>query len=585
MSYIDPKIIEEIRQKADIMDVVGNYLPLTKKGSSYLALCPFHDDSNPSMHVNREKQIYKCFVCNAGGNVYNFVQRYEGVSFVEAVQIIADQVGYPLEIAPVFEKTIDPHLQSLQQVMQEASRFAQYQLKNESSEPLAAFLEARQLDAKIISYFELGYNGHTQAMTQFLQGKNYHDELLVSSDLSRLVENRLRDTFYDRVLFPIQDSSGQVVGFSGRSIMGSDVKYINTGNTPLYQKGHILYNYHRVLDPLLKNDVVILCEGVMDVIAFYKAGFRKVIASLGTALTDQQVTLLSQLRSDIVLAYDGDEAGIKANYQIGQRLRQANLQVSVLHNKTELDPDDLLNTLGKEALVQMVQTPMHWLEFVLDYGKKLYNLGAYEGRKDFAQFFLKHLRQVDRLDQVNFIRQLATLTDFEYSDLEGLLNQMGQPEKPSRRSLVSTKKPLPILNIEKEILVYILKSKQFAIYFRDNLGYLIHPQMTNLALLLIDQYNHVDEIDLAAMLSTSLSELQQEVLITLLENEQFNVDLTLGGLQEAIKQIEIIDLKGLLQQLEQRAQGELLVEKKAQYIQQMVEIQHKIQLLTEDFNE
>ncbi len=585
MSYIDPKIIEEIRQKADIMDVVGNYLPLTKKGSSYLALCPFHDDSNPSMHVNREKQIYKCFVCNAGGNVYNFVQRYEGVSFVEAVKIIADQVGYPLDIAPVFEKMTDPHLEVLQQVMQEASRFAQYQLKNESSEALTKFLEVRQLDAKIISYFELGYNGPAQAMTSFLQGKNYEDELLVVSDLSRLVDDRLRDTFYNRVLFPIQDSSGQVVGFSGRSIVESDVKYINTANTPLYQKGHVLYNYHRVLDPLLKNDVVILCEGVMDVIAFYKAGFRKVVASLGTALTDQQVSLLSQLRSDIVLAYDGDEAGIKANYQIGQRLRQANLQVSVLNNSTPLDPDDLLNSLGKEALIQMVETPMHWLEFVLDYGKTLYNLGAYEGRKDFAQFFLKHLRQVDRLDQVNFIRQLATLTDFEYSDLESLLNQMEQPEKSTRRPLVSTKQPLPILNIEKEILVYILKSKQFAIYFRDNLGYLIHPQMTNLALLLIDQYNHVDEIDLAAMLSTSLSELQQEVLITLLENEQFNVDLTLGGLQEAIKQIEIIDLKGLLQQLEQRAQGELLVEKKAQYIQQMVEIQHKIQLLTEDFHE
>ena len=302
MAYIDPKIIEEIRQKADIMDIVAHYLPLTKKGNSYLALCPFHDDNNPSMHVNREKQIYKCFVCNAGGNVFNFVQNYEGISFVEAIKIVADLVGYPLSLEPSYEAPVDPRLKQLQHLLQEALRFVQYQIKNDPSEELQAFLKQRQLDEPIISYFELGYNGGGNAMTEFLIGKNYTDDALVATDISRLVDNSLRDTFYNRVLFPIHDRYGLPVGFSGRAVGPSEVKYINTASTSLYQKGELLYNYHRVLDPLLKSEPLILCEGVMDVVAFHRAGFRKTVASLGTALTDSQVKLLSQLRSDVILA-------------------------------------------------------------------------------------------------------------------------------------------------------------------------------------------------------------------------------------------------------------------------------------------
>ena len=256
-----------------------------------------------------------------------------------------------------------------------------------------------------------------------------------------------------------------------------------------------------------------------------------------------------------------------------------------MNNNTSLDPDDILKQQGQDVFKRMVEAPKHWLEFVLDYGKTLYHLGAYEGRKDFAQFVLQHLRSVDQMDQTNFLRQLATLTDFEFSDLEQSLQMLTTSKSSPKRQVAPVKKPVAVLNIEKEILVYILKSKQFALYFRDNLGYLIHPQMTDLVLLLIDQYNYVDQIEIASLFSTALSELQREVLNSLLENEQFNYELTLDGLQEAIKQIEIIDLKGLLQQLQQKVKSEPLVAKKTQYIQQMVEIQQKIQLLTEDFHE
>ncbi len=584
MSYIDQKTLDELRSKADIADVIGNYLPLTKKGSNFVALCPFHDDSNPSLNINREKQIFKCFVCNAGGNVFSFVQRYEGISFVEAVSKIANLVGFSLNLDLSHQPKIDPQIKEMYDLVDEVLRFTRYQLKNDSNEALQAFLKARHLDANTANYFELGYNGGDNIMTNFLKQKNYPDELLVKVDVAKLVDERLRDTFFNRVLFPIHNDQGQVVAFSGRSIQADNaVKYINTANTPIYQKGDILYNYHRVLDPLLKAEAVILCEGVMDVIAFYKAGFKKVVASLGTALTKEQIQKLKGLRSEIILAYDGDKAGKTASYQIGKALIKENLKVSLMNNKSTFDPDDIIRKEGKEALVRMINEPQHWLEFVIDYGFTLFNLTAYEGRKDYAQFVLSHLVNIDPLDQATFLRKLSTISQFELEDLQAQIKTIHKQETTRIQAVKPTvKEKIDILNVEKEILVYLLNSKQFALYFRDNLGYLIHPQWTNLALMLVDMYNQTPQLDMASVLSLPLSSAQHEVLVSLIENELYDYEMTLDGLKAAIKQIEIIDLEGLLEQLEKKAHAEMLAEKKAQYTLQMIEIQHKIELLLEE---
>lgn len=517
------------------------------------------------MSVSSSKQIYKCFVCGAGGNVFTFVKDYEEVSFVEAVVKVAATIG--IDISNALEHSgpsISKETQKYFDIMNDATSFYSYQLKTSKDELVGDFLRQRKIDETLIDNFQLGLSSSQNQLTTFLTSKGYTYEDLVAINLVRRQDESFSDVFYDRLLFPIADHKGQVVGFSGRAISANNsVKYINTSSTPIYSKGDLLYNYHRVNDREMKKEALVITEGVMDVLAFYKAGYQRVIASLGTAFTPNQAQLVKRLNTHVVLAYDKDAAGLSATYQIGNLLSENNVKLSVYNNTTSLDPDDYQKEKGSNALIETINTAKHWIEFVIEYATSLYSLHSYQSKKEVVSFVFKHLARFEPFDQTYFINQLADLTGFNNIDLHNQLSNVDkvttrtQPLKNKRR--VRPKSTL--LRSEKEILSLIINSKQAAYYFRDELGFLIDPDANQLALMILETYTHHDVIEIADLLNKQLSNNQLDILMNL-DEEPIAQENIKDVLFDDMKHIQMVAIDQQIQDLQEKAQSELDINQK-----------------------
>lgn len=578
MSRISEEKLNEIRGQVNIREIISEYIPLTQRGQNYWAICPFHDDHNPSLSVSESKQIYKCFTCGAGGNVFTFVRDYENISFIEAVVKIAETVNIDLSFALSSQKSYEEPLEikRKREIMQESNRFYHYQLKNSKAPNVLDFLEKRQIDGDMIDTFSLGLADSSNQLTRFLLSKGYSEEELSELDLIRRYGSEYNDVFYDRLLFPIQDADGSVIGYSGRAIyLENDVKYINTSGTPLYTKGDILYNYHRILSKELKNEPLIVVEGVMDVLGFYRAGLKRTIATLGTALTNQQSHLIKRANAPVVIAFDKDRAGLKATYQIGTTLRDLDCKVSIYNNPTELDPDEFQKQKGSEALVNSISSSKHWMEFVIEYGTNLYSLHSYQTKKQVVEFVIEHLIKEESFDQTYFIKQLSELTDFDRIELERQLVQQSKQKidqrQPVRRRSVDQEKP-KLLQSEKQILNMILSSKQAAYQFRDKVGYLINKDANSLAFLIISSYASKDTIDVADLLNKQLNENQIQILTDLDENELPDKEDLSEVLHESMIAIQIAALDQRIDELKIKVKNEMDGQKKLEMGLEIVDL-------------
>ncbi|MBR3227256.1 MAG: DNA primase, partial [Erysipelotrichaceae bacterium] len=306
---ISEETINDIRNSANIVDVIGHYVPLIKKGRSYAAVCPFHDDHDPSLSISEDKQIYKCFVCGNGGNCFTFVENYKKCSFPEAVIEVAQIIGKPLNIeytAPRKENRYRRYYDLLNDYIS----YANYIL-NATKLGLEAreYLEKRGIDETLINEFQIGYCPQDNKIYQNLRARNYSDEDMIRVNVARMGSNGMNDVFYRRIVFPIHNSDGEPVAFTARDFSGfSESKYINSSETLIYTKGNILYNYHRAKDSARQSGNVIVTEGVMDVIAYRRAAINNVVATLGTACTASQVQQLKEMAGTVILSYDGDKA-------------------------------------------------------------------------------------------------------------------------------------------------------------------------------------------------------------------------------------------------------------------------------------
>ena len=396
--------IAAVRNRADIAEVIGHYLPLVKKGRSVTCVCPFHDDHNPSLSISQEKQIYKCFVCGAGGNVFTFVQNYENISFPEAVARVAELTGTPLSFDPAALKTpADPRKAALYKVLQETIRYTHYQLSAQAGIPVRKYLQERGIDEAVIEKFEIGWNGPGDELLRFLKAKGYSEQDMVAGNVVRLSESGLHDVFASRITFPIHDSLGNPIGFTARSMdPQATSKYINTTETPIYVKGRTLFNYHRAKPAARRENRILLCEGVTDVLAMDRAGIENAVATLGTACTREQLRLLRQCSTHLTFCYDGDQAGRNATYKAGQLALEAGFEVGVVVNATGLDPDEIVRQQGPQQLQQMCRKEQMWMEFVLDYLSSRYDLENYSEKKEFARLAAEQIRKLsDDFDRQN----------------------------------------------------------------------------------------------------------------------------------------------------------------------------------------
>lgn len=502
MARLENEDINRVRNSADISEVISQYIPIEKKGRNFVAICPFHDDSNPSLTISPEKQIYKCFVCGAGGNVFTFEQNYNNISFIEAVDKIAKSVNIDLNIntqQQVYK--VDSEKEKYYKITDDATNFLNFSLVNSKNRNLIDYLEKRELSKKDIEHFQIGYE-EDHSLVNFLKRKGYKEEDLIKINLINKGDYGLRSVFNNRLVFPIHNRYGSVVGYSGRITYDAEgvAKYVNSNENIIYTKGETLYNYHRAKDFAKRQAEVYLVEGVMDVVAFYQADVINSVSSLGTALTQNQAGQIRSLSPKVVIAYDGDNAGQMATAKSISILLDANLTVEVLSGFKDLDPDDFLKSTNKATFNKALEKRLSWMDFLIKYYAKKFNLDNFEERKEYTKTLSTFTNKIkDSFDKEYFINEILKITNFSKNQVLQLLPDQKPVSKPVRK--VKAKPKVRRSRVEYNIIGQILSGKKAALYIRDNLGFLVDEELNRLYLLLIDYYYHNDEMVYADVIS------------------------------------------------------------------------------------
>ena len=401
MRYSDD-IIEEVRMKNDIVDVISQYVRLTRRGSSYFGLCPFHNEKTPSFSVTPSKQMYYCFGCGAGGNVYNFVMEYENYSFGEALSHLADRAGVELPKIEYSREAREKAEQraTLLEINKLAAQYFYYQLRRESGKTAYGYLLGRGLSEETIRKFGLGYSDkYSDDLYKYLKGKGYSDELLRESGLFNVDERRgMYDKFWNRVIFPIMDVNNRVIGFGGRVMGEGKPKYLNSPETKIFDKSRNLYGLN--VARTTRKNYLILCEGYMDVIAMHQAGFTNAVASLGTALTSGHASLVKRYTREVLLLYDSDGAGIRAALRAIPILREAGVTSRVVSLKPWKDPDEFIKNEGAEAFEERLNQATDSFMFRVHVAEQDFAMDAPQGQNQFfercAQMLLELSDELER---------------------------------------------------------------------------------------------------------------------------------------------------------------------------------------------
>lgn len=384
MHYSDD-IIEEVRMKNDIVDVVSQYVKLNRKGSSYFGLCPFHNEKTPSFSVTPSKQMYYCFGCGAGGNVFNFIMEYENFTFGEALQHLADRAGVAL---PKIEYSREAQEKAqrkalLMEINKKAAQYFYYLLKGKSGEAAYRYLTGRGLSDETIRKFGLGYSDkYSDSLYRYLKSKEYSDEILRESGLFNVDERHgMYDKFWNRVIFPIMDVNNRVIGFGGRVMGDGKPKYLNSPETKIFDKSRNLYGMN--VARASRKNYLIVCEGYMDVISMHQAGFTNAVASLGTALTSGHASLLKRYTKEVLLLYDSDEAGVRAALRGIPILKDAGIQARVVDLKPYKDPDEFIKNMGSEAFEERLTQAMDSFMFRVAAAEKEFSMEEPQGQNRF----------------------------------------------------------------------------------------------------------------------------------------------------------------------------------------------------------
>ncbi len=426
--YYPDEVIEEVRMKNDIVDVISGYVKLQKKGANYFGLCPFHNEKSPSFSVSPGKQMYYCFGCGAGGNVLTFVMEYENYTFQEALQSLADRAGVTL---PKMEYSKEAREQAelrsrLLEVNKLAANYFYYQMKQPQGEmAYEYFHDKRKLTDETMLRFGLGYSNKTSDdLYRFLKEKGYDDAFLSQTGLVTIEERGGRDKFWNRVMFPIMDVNNRVIGFGGRVMGDGEPKYLNSPETKLFDKSRNLYglNYARTT----REKYMLVCEGYLDVISMHQAGFTNAVASLGTAFTSQHAGVLKRYTDQVILTYDSDGAGIKDALRAIPILRDAGISARVLNMKPYKDPDEFIKNMGADAFKERIAQAKNSFLFEIDVLKRNYQLEDPEQKTKFYQETAKKLLQFgEPLERDNYIQAVSREQMIKEEELRQLVNRLG----------------------------------------------------------------------------------------------------------------------------------------------------------------
>ena len=465
--------LQEIRNSVDIVDVVSSYINLTAHGKNYFGVCPFHDDHSPSMCVSREKQIYTCFVCGATGNVFQFIKEYENISFTDAVRKVAQIGGIDVKIDDI--KTIKKE-SVLYDIYNLTNKLYQLNLNTNNGINARSYLKKRGIDEETIKEFGIGLALIKGNIASALEKKGFDEKDIIKSGLVDKNNYGLSDLYRNRIMFPLWDLQGKVVGFSGRIFNGEEnaPKYINSRETEIFKKGELLYNYHRARNECRRKNEVIVMEGFMDVICAYTHGITNVVAAMGTAITSSNAHLISRMAKNIILCFDGDDAGIMAANACTNELIKLDVfpSIVVLDKEKGKDPDEYIRNNGVENFKEKLSHPLTFMEFKEFYNKKGIDMGDSSSKAIYAK------KMINEIDSINdpvlkeiTINKLAKETDLSTDFIKSQLKNAIKIEKKD----IVPKKDLNLLKYEKaemNLIYYMLRCSDVILQYEAKKIYL-----------------------------------------------------------------------------------------------------------------
>jgi DNA primase len=548
---IPPEKLEEIASANDIVEVVSEYIAIKKRGRSFLALCPFHQDKNPSLHISQEKQVYHCFSCKAGGNVFSFVQEYEKIGFIDAAQKLADRVGIKLSYSGKGYDTSN-ELSELYEINRAAAGYFQSALQNingNEREFVYSYLKKRNIDEKIVQEFGIGYSlkRWDGLLNHFLEEGIFKPESLERAGLLVKKEEE-KDGYYDRfrgrLIFPIYNESGKVVAFGARKLYDDDLggKYINSPETRLYSKSRVLYGLNFAKDNIRYSDSVILVEGYMDLVSLHRHGIKNVVASSGTALTEEQVKLISRYTKKVYVLFDSDTAGISAAKRGTEIILQGGLDLDIVTLPESEDPDSFIAKEGKQEFERYLKSGKSIIVFISELYEKEGKLSGVEGKTEFIREIISLLSRIpDKLKRALYIKELSSKYSLYESDLQEELESALRNNKsttfpvssvviPETNRKISYKaKEDRISSHEKELLRVFLRGDSEAISFIENnleTSFINNDKILKIIEHLLDEFINNGRFDLAGMMNyfddKELAELIMDAASDKHEPSQFN---------------------------------------------------------------
>lgn len=584
--YYPDEVIEEVRSSNNIVDIIGGYVRLQKKGSSYFGLCPFHNEKSPSFSVSPNKQMYYCFGCGAGGNVFTFIMEYENQTFPEAVKILADRAGIALPEAELTEeqKRERNKRQLLLEINKTAANYFYYLLNGDQGQQAREYLENRRMSKETQIHFGLGYaSKYSNDLYLYLKKKGYQDQILKETGLLTYDEKRgAHDKFWNRVMFPIMDVNNRVIGFGGRVMGDGTPKYLNSPETMLFDKSRNLYglNYARTS----RKPYMIICEGYMDVIAMHQAGFTNAVASLGTAFTTQHSVLLKRYTQEVRLAYDSDGAGQKAALRAIPILKSAGINVRVIHMDPYKDPDEFIKNLGTEAFQERIDAAESSFMFEISVLEKNYKQSDPEGRASFMKAMARRLLEFPQeLERNIYIDAIAGRYGIASEELKRMVNSFGasmsreqveaaiyqQQEREEMPAKKRVEKEDSVLTAQKFFLTWLIEEPSIYDKIKDyiNEDDFVEPLYHHVAALVFEELRATGQV-MPARILNQFEDVEEQKTAASLFNTRLKTDddpaVREKALNETVKRIKKNSLELKSRSVREIADLQKIIKEKAQ---------------------
>lgn len=578
MSKPSNEEIFEIQRKINIVDVIRDYIPLTKKGKNYFGICPFHDDHNPSMSVSPDKQMYKCFVCGAAGNVFNFVKDYKNINYYEAVKEVANKVGISIDIGSYKPKE-DIKFKDQYDIYDLSNKFYQNNLNTNLGKIARNYLTSRNINDDIIKRFQIGLSFSDNKLTDLLLKKGYSKDLLVKSGIAVINnEGKVNDIYRNRIMFPLWDTNGKVIGFSGRIYEGKDQsKYINTMETDIFKKGSLLYNYENARKSVLDKDEIIICEGFMDVIRLYTIGVTNVVATMGTAITKEQLNLIRKLTNNVILMFDGDSAGEKATLSFIELSKDIDFNLSIVRLEDDLDPDDYIIKKGKDKMMEHLSKPINSFDYALLNLKNNYN---FNNPEDVSKFITSISDKISNIED-DVIRDLEIKKISKITNVDVEIIKSKIKAKPKEEVKVVTK---PIIKFKenkydkasKLILFNMIRHTNIIQYYFNNLSYLpdeLDRRLASEIVLFFKKYNSFNLVDFITYLGDN-SELVKKV--SYIDSLDFSENYTMEEIDNYFDTIKEFSNKKQIENLQEKLKIETNDVVRKEIAKKIIEIKSKM---------